>query len=43
MNIDRDFWKSFTGKQFIRNQNAAVFFDQALVNTFPHRTYFDGG
>ena len=43
MNIDRDFWKRFTGKQFIINQNVAVFFGQALVNTFPQGARLDSG
>ena len=43
MNIDRNFWKRLTGKQFMRNQNVAIFFGEALVTTFPQRIYFDSG
>ena len=43
MNTDGNVWKRFTGKQLIRNQNVAMFFDQALVNTFPQRIYLDSG
>ena len=43
MNINRDFWKRFTGKQFIRNQNVAVFFGQAFLNTSPQKIYLDSG
>ena len=41
MNIDRDFWKRFNGKEFTRKQNVAVFFDQAVTNTFPQRIYHE--
>ena len=43
MNIDRDLWKRFTGKQFIINQNIALFFGQTLLNTFPKRISLDSG
>ena len=43
MNIDRSFWKSLTSKQFIRNQNVAMLFGQALVNTFPKSIYLNNG